>query len=238
MKRPYSPRQLVKRLLRAVPAPLSPIEAELRRPWFQAHGVRTVIDVGANEGQFASVARRALPTAQVLSFEPLPRCAAAMRARFVDDRRHEVYEVALGASTGDVSMYESEFSQSSSLLPMGEAHQRAFPHTRRTSPTIVREARLDDLLADRQLAQPLLLKLDVQGYEAQVLDGGPKTLAQAQFLLVELSLEPLYEGEPLFDAMYRRVHDDGFELRNVLHTLRQPSDQRPLQVDALFERRR
>ena len=233
-------RRLARRLIKVVQTPAYPsaIGAELHRPWIQQYGIRTVVDVGANEGQFARLARAALPTSQIFSFEPLPECFAKLQAQFGGDRHFEAFPFALGASPAELTIYRSAYSPSSSLLRMGATHRRAFPHTTDVDEVRVHVETLDAVLGGCPLDGHVLLKLDVQGFEAAVLQGARETLQRVSLVLVELSLEPLYEGEPLFDDVYRQLTSAGFTLRGVVDMLRQPSDGRPLQVDALFEVRR
>lgn len=229
-------RALARRVWKTVRTPAIPLEAEMQLPWLRAYGCRTVIDVGANEGQFAGWARAAFPDAQICSFEPLPSCHQILRTRFAGDARFKLFEMALGDARGEVEMFQNDYSPSSSLLEAAQSHHTAFPHTTRATPIRVPVRTLDDVLGDEKLDDPLLLKLDVQGFEARVLAGGTRVLSRAQLVLVELSLEPLYIGEPLFDEVYRWIVDRGFVLRGIVDQLRRPSDRKPLQVDALFER--
>ena len=230
-------RLLARRLLRAARSPEHAIEAELKSPWFQDYGIRSVIDVGANEGQFARWARQALPEAQIYSFEPLADCHRTLCEQFVGDDRFEAFDFALGAARGEFEMNRNEYSPSSSLLVLDDAHRRAFPFAARVDKQRVLVETLDGVLAQRTLAAPILLKLDVQGYETQVLAGASRMIARTHLILLELSLEQMYQGEPLFDEVYRSLYEAGFALRGVLDTLRSPRDRRPLQIDALFERR-
>lgn len=228
---------IAKRVLHALGRRQTPIAAELLTPWFQAYGIRSIIDVGANEGQFASWARAAFPQAHIVSFEPLPECIAALRRTFAGDTRFEAFDVALGAAPADVEIFRNEFTPSSSLLHLDAGHKAAFPFASNTTTVKVRMRTLDDVLSERELPEPVFLKLDVQGYEAQVLAGGPRTLARSRVVMLEMSLERLYQDEPLFDDIYRLMYASGFALRGIVDMLRRPADRRPLQVDALFERR-
>ena len=215
---------------------------ELRLPWVQALGIAGVIDVGANVGQFASIARAAFPRARILSLEPLPDCLAQLRKRFRRDSRFQALQLAAGAQEEEREIHRSGYSPSSSLLPMADRHREAFPSTASTTPLRVRVRRLDDALEDGQdgplLEGPLLLKLDVQGFELEALRGGPRTLERCSLVLLEASLHRLYVGEALFADVQAHLTERGFSLAGLAGGLRDPRDGRPLQVDALFERSR
>src|SRR5437868_974298 len=117
---------------------------------------------------------------------------------------------------------------------MAELHTATFPHTRDVRTIEIKMQRLDDAVQSLKLVQPLMLKIDVQGYEERVLRGGEKTLALADVVLVETSLEKLYDGQSLFDDVYRLLTTQGFTYRGSFDQLRHPHDGRVLQQDSIF----
>src|SRR5436190_7057303 len=123
-------------------------------------------------------------------------------------------------------MIRSSFSPSSSLRGMGPTHVREFPWTAGGDQLAVRVSTLDVTFADVPLAGPLLVKIDVQGTEDLVIAGGRATLAEAAVVIIETSFEPLYEGQPLFDHIYRLMCAGGFEYRGSLGQLTSPQDGR------------
>jgi hypothetical protein len=78
-------------------------------------------------------------------------------------------------------------------------------------------------------------KIDVQGAELEVFEGGAATLRRCAALIVELSYFQLYEEQPLFDAVYQRLKSLGFAYRGNLDQMTSPRDGRILQADGLFE---
>lgn len=202
--------------------------------WLRRMGFRTVLDVGANTGQFVGEARKIAPDAFIYSFEPLRECFEALRDGRRDDPRFKAFHVALGEEPGEVTMHRNDYSQSSSLLPMAELHKRAFPETRNSTPEKVEVKRLDDVAAEFRIERPMLLKIDVQGFEAKVIAGAAETLKQADVIIVETGVEALYEGQALFDDVYRMLYDRGFRYRGNHNQLLSPDDGRVLQADAFF----
>ncbi|MBI5512292.1 MAG: FkbM family methyltransferase [Deltaproteobacteria bacterium] len=230
------PSDRVKTLLQGVVRRLRGGSRERERRWLRDLGVRTALDIGANTGQFARELRELYPNAMVYSFEPLPDCHEALTRAFRGDPRFRAFNVALGDARGEVTMHRSAWSPSSSLLAMGESHKRAFPHTSEERPQVVKCERLDDLASELVLEAPLLVKMDVQGFEDRVLAGGPEVFKRASVVLTEMSVEPLYEGQVLFDGLYRALVDLGFRYRGNLNQLHSPEDGRVLQVDGIFTR--
>lgn len=222
----FTQRGLPAELLRLLP----------QRRWFAGSGICTVIDVGANTGPFAFAIRQLLPEAQLYSFEPLPDCHARLVQNLAPFGRFEAFCTALGDHSGEVTFYRSSFAESSSMLKMGDLHKQAFPFSAGSSEVTVPLARLDDYLTRMELRGPVLLKIDVQGAEDQVLRGAEQTLAQVDYVMTEVSYRPLYEGQVLFDGMYRLLSERGFHYAGSLESLLSPEDGSILQSDALFVR--
>ena len=131
-------------------------------------------------------------------------------------------------------MHRNDYSQSSSLLPMAELHKTAFPETRHSSPETVQVKRLDDLADELRIERPMLLKIDVQGFEAKVIAGATEVLRAADVIIVETGVEALYEGQALFDDVYRMLYERGFPYRGNHNQLLSSHDGRVLQADAFF----
>jgi FkbM family methyltransferase len=206
------------------------------RRWLAQAGIGTVLDVGANTGQFASAIRALLPTMQIYSFEPLPDCCERLRRTLAPRGRFQAFNVALGDLPGTATFSRNEFAEASSLLPLAETHQRAFPWARQVVPVTVEVATLDALAPQLALTPKVLLKLDVQGYELKTLAGARQTLAHVAYVLVETSYQHLYQGEPLFAEVHAWLQAEGFRFAGCLDQLASPLDGRLLQGDALFVR--
>ncbi len=146
----------------------------------------------------------------IYSFEPLPDCFEQLKATLVSALHFRAYNLALGDRAGTMSFERNEYSPSSSFLKIADLHWQAFPYTRHTDPVTVSLRRLDDLSQELVIKEPLLVKIDVQGYEDRVLRGGEATIRRASVIIVETSFEMLYEGQPLFDDIYRTLVAWGF----------------------------
>jgi FkbM family methyltransferase len=210
---------------------------DLNQPWLTSRKIATVLDIGAHTGLFAITIRTVLPQAQIYCFEPLPDCFKALQARMTGKGNFAAFNVALGDSTGMVPFQRNDSTSSSSVLPMAELHTATFPHTRDVQTIEIKMQRLDDAVQELKLIQPLMLKIDVQGYEERVLRGGEKTLGLADVVVVETSLEKLYDGQASFDDVYRFLVDRGFCYHGSFDQLRHPQDGRILQQDSIFVRK-
>ena len=202
-----------------------------------------VLDVGANTGQFVHQCRAAGYQGEILSFEPSASAhAALLRSAASDPQWTVANRVALGATTGEVEINIAANSLSSSILPMLDSHLAAAPNSAYLQKEKVPLRRLDDLLAhhlaDHQTAPThhIFLKLDVQGYESQVLAGAPQILHHTVAVQLEMSLLPLYDGETLMPQMHAAMTAKGFDLWDLEPSFRDPNTGRLLQIDAIFTR--
>jgi FkbM family methyltransferase len=197
--------------------------------------VDLVLDVGANEGQWARELRAEGYSGALVSFEPFGGAFERLRAAAAGDGAWEVRRLALGDANGEVSLYvAANAGASSSLLRMTDAHTGAAPHAGVVDEERVPLARLDDV--ELPGGERLLLKLDVQGGERAVLDGASETLERVRVVECELSLVELYEGQPLFAEQLARLGDAGFELWGLQPSFADWETGRLLQVDGLFVR--
>lgn len=195
---------------------------------------KTVLDVGANVGQFAVASAKLFPGVQVHSFEPVPGCAKALQKNVSGLGNVAVYPFALGDSEGEVTFRVNLHSQSSSALPLARGHRDAFPEARETREITVRTSTLDRTFADIEFSGPVLLKLDVQGYEAHTLRGGSETLERVDYAVLETSFKTLYEGETLFMDIVRMMEEWGFRFERPVSWLTVLENGEVLQMDALF----
>jgi FkbM family methyltransferase len=207
------------------------------RRWVQGAGIRTVIDVGGFVGSFAYAARTILPEVQIYSFEPLDENYRLLVKNLSPFGNFQAFQIALGDQAGTVDFFKNDFTASSSVLEMADLHRRLFPRTRNQVRVTVPLARLDDYLDRMELHPPVLMKLDVQGYEANVLRGAERVLQQVEYLVTEVSFAELYAGQLLFDEIHALLARQGFRYAGDLDSMLSPQDGSILQADALFIRK-
>jgi FkbM family methyltransferase len=199
---------------------------------------RTVIDVGANVGQFAVAASRIFTGVSIHSFEPNPDCVTILKKHVEPLRNVLVYPIALGDKEGEEVFHVNSHSHSSSILPLSRNHLQAFPDAREVNAIKVRVSTLDNVFSGIELAASVLLKLDVQGYEAQVLRGAVETLKRVDYVVLEASFKPMYEGEMLFLDVVRMLEGYGFSFMRPVGLLNDPNTGEIIQMDALFQSNR
>lgn len=197
--------------------------------------VLTVVDIGANRGQFALVARQCFADARIVSFEPLAGPAALYRAVFAGDDRARLVEAAIGSASGEATIHVSARDDSSSLLPIAARQNALFPGTAEAGTSIIQVTRLSDALPVGEIAAPALLKLDVQGFELQALAGCEDMLDRFDCVYAECSFMELYAGQSLADAVIAWLRERGLRLAGV-YNMAYDSHGVAVQADFLFRR--
>ena len=143
--------------------------AENNYGWLVKHNITTVLDIGANTGQFAKMVHKILPHATIFSFEPIEECYNKLVENMTNVPKFHAFNYALGDTDSDVEMHINKFTPSSSFLPMADLHIRAYPYTAKTHGEKVRIRQLDIVARELPLDGNVLVKIDVQGYEDKVI---------------------------------------------------------------------
>lgn len=175
-------------------------------------GIERVLDVGANSGQFARKLRRLGFAGTIYSVEPLRSAYQELLASARDDARWmPLSRQGAGAERQTMDLNVAENGWSSSFRAVHPNHLAAEPTTRTIGRERVCISRSGELLRPELMAGIEALKIDVQGFEDQVLEGYKSWLPNIRLLLLELSLVECYEGAPgLFELDRRLVSDLGF----------------------------
>jgi FkbM family methyltransferase len=201
-------------------------------------GITCVLDVGANAGQYGAVLRAWGYPGRIVSFEPQAGVHAALERRAAADPGWQVAPpMALGGRTGEIELEVSAESDMSSVLTQSGLLRQVSPSSAVVRRETVPLRRLD------QVAGPYLkpedrvfLKIDTQGYEAEVLAGAGDLLERLAGMQLEMSLVPLYEGDRAFRAMLDELAALGFEPYLFLPGYFERKLARQLQVDGVFMR--
>ena len=204
----------------------------------ERYGVQTVLDVGANVGQFAKRIIAAGYPDRIISFEPVSTSHSMLLKNAEDYEQWQVARrCALGGERRKVMVNIAGNSESSSLLPMLERHVRALPISKYLGAEETELVRIDDVLQEylaHDEDKSLALKMDVQGFEGEVLDGASRTLKNIKLIYTEMSLCPLYDREVPFFDLYSRIIKLGFRCVGISPGFLDPTTWEVLQVDATF----
>jgi FkbM family methyltransferase len=201
------------------------------------HGVKTVVDVGANTGQYATALRQAGYQDEIVSFEPLSAAYEELEKKSRLDSKWRVFHSAVGEEDGEAEINVAGNSESSSLLPMLDSHIRSAPESQYRAKERIKVSTLDSVLGPLlSKDSPVLLKIDTQGYEHHVIRGAKSLLQQVCLIECELSLTPLYEGQYLFQDMLDLLNENGFKPVHFDSVFSDVKTGHCLQVDGTFVR--
>ncbi|OBK43400.1 FkbM family methyltransferase [Mycobacterium sp. 1081908.1] len=205
----------------------------------EAQRVDVVLDVGANSGQYAAGLRAAGFEGRMVSFEPLAGPFSVLEGKTQTDPRWECRRCALGDADGTISInVAGNAGESSSVLPMLKSHQDAFPPANYVGTEDVPVHRLDSLAPELlRGSEAVFLKIDVQGFEKQVLAGAESTVRdRCVGMQLELSFLPLYEGGLLIREALDIAYSLGFTLTGLSPCFTDMRNGRTLQADGIFFR--
>jgi len=177
---------------------------------------RSILDIGAYEGNWAKMALSVWPDAQVTMIEANPEKTPILRKALPNAK---LIEVLLGPDDKVVPYFVME--SGSSVLE-------------ENSPLDRKQIRLKQCTLDSLDVSADFIKMDVQGYELEVLKGGEKTLSKTQAALIELSLLEINKGCPILDEALCFMRERGFVSYDILELHRRPLDGAMNQVDILF----
>ena len=203
----------------------------------RASGVdpRCIFDIGANEGQFAIGASAAFPEARIFSYEPGSAAFARLTAALGTNPNVELTQEAVGREEGEASLHVTTADQSSSLLELHRNHLEAYPEVRALRKETVQVTTLENEFRRISHEEPILLKIDTQGFEFQVLQGAGEAIQRIRWIIFETATRPMYQDEVLFDDVSAWLKQRGFVFRGPVE-LHVDTAGRPCQFDALFER--
>lgn len=200
--------------------------------------VDTVIDGGANAGQFGQHLRRGGFAGRILSVEPLSEPFAELSRVSEADPGWQVERGALSDEIGTVTINVAGNSVSSSILPMLDAHSEAAPESKYVGVETVPTTTIDSLVGRHQLDPArTMLKLDVQGYEGIALAGATECIKSFAAVQLELSFVPLYDGSWLAEETIDFMKTCGYELWMFdPAAMYDPVSGRLMQCDGVFVR--
>ncbi len=200
------------------------------------NSLNTVVDIGANRGQFSLAARHYHPDAKIIAFEPLQTAAAVYRNVFKADERTTLKEAAVSPVSGTAIMQVSQREDSSSLLPITALQTNLYPEVVAIGQAVVPAAPLASFMTSQDIIAPALLKIDVQGFELEVLKASLSLLPCFDRIYVEASFMTLYEGQALAHEVVDYLHRHGFRFIGLYNPAYHPQSGGMVQADLLFEK--
>ncbi len=196
-----------------------------------------VLDVGANIGQYALEIRSMGYQGRIESFEPLPHVFAKLESVSGRDSLWHLHPYALGDQNTSQRMNISNNVASSSFLELDRNASLDFIDLSTVDTVEADIKRLDDVYdAVTADARHVFMKIDTQGFERNVIEGGLKVLPLIRAIQMEVSLVPTYEGEALIEEMIGLLRRNGFAPWWIMDGFHHPGTHQLFQADVIFVR--
>jgi len=198
-----------------------------------ASGVDCFYDVGANVGQFSLLLHSLGANTPILAFEPIPACFRRLNMLSTRMKRLACFNVAVGSSDTSLQFHLASSVDSSSFFRTTAAQESVYGVKSINKQILVRQLSLSSLLHSYPCSDGFL-KIDVQGYELNVLSGCNNLSSYFKYIYVELSFVELYRGQPHFSEVANFLSRNGYRLVDIRNLFYSVSCL--VQGDFLFER--
>ena len=213
---------------------------ELRRIKLLEHyQIDLVFDIGANKGQYALGIMDAGYRNKIVSFEPLSSVHSIIEN---ESSKHSNWTVAprcaIGSKNKEIEINISANSVSSTLLNMLDSHIEGAPESKIIGKEMVHVYPLDEIGEEYcGNAKNIFLKIDVQGFEQEVLIGARSMIDKVKGVEIEISLVPLYERQNwLLPQVLDYMQQKGFQLTSIVPAFTDNKTGIVLQCNGIFFR--
>lgn len=200
----------------------------------KTQNIKTIIDIGAYNGEFAQFLAKYFKASETYAFEPLPSCIPKIESRASKIPNLKIFNLGLSDYAGTEIFYQNNYGPASSLLQVSKQSIEEFPQTNGEQPITINLSRLDDVLDADFLKKEIFIKIDAQGVEDRVIRGGVKVFSSAKFVCIEMSIVPMYDGQPLFEEVHALLVDLGFRFSGIKNQIDSQKTGQPLFVHCLY----
>jgi FkbM family methyltransferase len=177
--------------------------------------IATIIDIGANNGDFAEFLAGYFKARETYVFEPLTLYVPELEKKAQEINNFKIFNVALSNERRTQDFYQNSYGPASSLLRVNDVSIEEFPQTAEETKIVVDVVPLDELIEVESLQPDIFIKIDVQGVEDKVIQGGKKTFASARCVLIEMSFVLMYKEQPLFEEVHSLLVELGFRFAGI-----------------------
>ncbi|HLY70456.1 MAG TPA: FkbM family methyltransferase [Puia sp.] len=194
----------------------------------------TVIDAGAHKGDFIDQLKKHYKIQKTVLIEPIAHLANFLKLKYSNENIFVFQNAISDKDFNHVEFRINEYEETSSILEVrSEMKELGNINTRLSKKEKLITRTLDSIAQELSLDIVDLIKIDVQGVEHLVLEGGKNVLGKSRYVWIELSLKPLYVDSSVFHDIYNMMEKNEFILLELSPGHRSPSNEL-LQVDALF----
>lgn len=207
------------------------------REGLNGHEAEVVFDIGANRGQTLSYYYPFFRQARIYCFEPDPEPFDCLRQIARPMQRASIFNMAFGAFNEEKTLYVNQASEGNSLLEVAAGMVEPAGWLAKKGEKQVLVCTLDKFCYDNAVQQIDLLKMDTQGYEANILSGATGMLSRQAIkaIFAEVLFKEYYQEQAYFEDVYSILKSYGYRLVDLYQKSRGP-DGALAHADALFLR--
>ena len=196
-----------------------------------------IFDVGAHKGESIKFFKNIFRSAEVFSFEPSPENFRELEL-VANDFGTKALNVAIGEVSDDVTFYQQDLSHLGGLLPINSNSKDSLGYAEKATNDEITVSclTLNDVVNDFEIHSIDILKVDVQGFEVGVLNGGNDALLRTKLVMIEISLYDFYdESKGTWFDVNRILGELGFELFDIAKVSKNPKNLRTDWVELIFK---
>ena len=171
----------------------------------------TIIDIGSNKGQFIMLIEQLFPHKIIYSFEPIEEILEKQKRFFNYKKNIFFYNFALGSNPSTKEFFITKRMDGSSFFKINTENTKNI-HYKIQNQRNIQIRTLDEIIIDQEIIKPVLIKIDVQGFELEVLKGAEKILEKTNYLLIEVSEKEMYQHQPLSNEIITFLQDRNFQI--------------------------
>lgn len=197
--------------------------------------INTLIDIGSNKGQFILLCLKFFPNPTVYSFEPIKEIFEKQKNFFEFKKKIYAFNFGIGNKNKNLNFFITKRKDSSSFLTYNGSsrHNRDYLLTEKRN---IKIRKLDQVLKNKNLIKPILIKIDVQGYELEVLKGSREILSKIDYLLIEVSKNRMYNNQATEKEIVTFLKNKKFTMLKSLKWMKIKNTQY-MQRDILFKKK-
>jgi len=203
-------------------------------------GIDCVLDVGANQGQYGRMLRKAGYKGRIVSFEPVKETFHILKSHADKDGGWRVNNYALGAKAGESTIHVTRATILSSFREPNAFSKEKYAW----GMPIVRDEKVKIRTLDEVFEESLaglkspkvFLKMDTQGFDLQVFAGAKRSLPQVVGMQSEISIQPIYEGVPDYLEALEVYTKAGFVMSGLYPVSRDKETLALIELDCVMRR--
>ena len=205
----------------------------------EKNNINYFIDVGANFGQTALEIIKWGYEGEIVSIEPVLECHNYISSLSKNYKNWTILDrMAVGDYNGSTSINVSEASDLSSILNPTELLNNSYSNVKKKHTENVDIFKIDSIkIFDDIQDRNIFLKIDAQGYDYKVLKGAKKLIKRLSGIMIEASLEPLYDNQETYFEIIKFLHDLGMKPHMISERSFSRKSKQQLQVDLVYFRK-